>query len=526
MLTVAKTKISVMPASRMLSAISFGVFCRTAPSTSAIMRSRKVEPCAAVMRTLSQSEVTRVPPVTAERSPPLSRMTGADSPVIADSSTEATPSMTSPSLGMMSPVSTRTRSPGLSVAATACIHCRSCAVVRRVARVSVRVRRSVSAWALPRPSAMASAKLANSTVNHSHNVIWPEKRACRPMTLLPPMTRSRTKKIVVSTETISTQNITGFFTSVRGSSLRKAPHTAGTSSARSSSAIGCRLRLKTRLLGGSETIGEMLVMMVVPRETCCSRARIGRALGHRDLLDHRPESDGGEIGEPADDEDDADQQADEERPLGREGAGRRRQELLLRQRPGDREQGDHEDEPAHEHRRRQRRIVEEGVGGDAGERAAVVAGGRGEGVEDLAEAVRPGIGDAREPGRHNRRQRGPSEDRQRQGEERQDGHLDLLALELLAEIFGRAPDHQSGDEHGDDGEGEDAVEAGADAAEDDLAELDIDQRHHAAERHEAVMHGIDRAAGGVGGDGGEERAVGDAETHLLAFHVAAGLGGA
>ena len=42
----------VMPASRMLSAISFGVFCRSAPSTSAIMRSRKVEPCAAVMRDL------------------------------------------------------------------------------------------------------------------------------------------------------------------------------------------------------------------------------------------------------------------------------------------------------------------------------------------------------------------------------------------------------------------------------------------------------------------------------------------
>src|ERR1700726_647085 len=63
MLTVAKTKISVIPASRILSAISFGVFCRTAPSTSAIMRSRKVDPCAAVMRTLSESDVTRVPPV-------------------------------------------------------------------------------------------------------------------------------------------------------------------------------------------------------------------------------------------------------------------------------------------------------------------------------------------------------------------------------------------------------------------------------------------------------------------------------
>ena len=52
---------------------------------------------------MSWSDSTLVPPVTAERSPPDSRMTGADSPVMADSSTEATPSMTSPSPGMMSP---------------------------------------------------------------------------------------------------------------------------------------------------------------------------------------------------------------------------------------------------------------------------------------------------------------------------------------------------------------------------------------------------------------------------------------
>ena len=72
------------------------------------MRSRKVEPCAAVMRTLSQSETTSVPPVTAERSPPDSRMTGADSPVMAASLTEAMPSITSPSEGIRSPASTST----------------------------------------------------------------------------------------------------------------------------------------------------------------------------------------------------------------------------------------------------------------------------------------------------------------------------------------------------------------------------------------------------------------------------------
>ena len=50
-----------------------------------------------------RSDRTRVPPVTPERSPPASRMTGADSPVMADSSTDATPSMISPSPGMTSP---------------------------------------------------------------------------------------------------------------------------------------------------------------------------------------------------------------------------------------------------------------------------------------------------------------------------------------------------------------------------------------------------------------------------------------
>ena len=44
------------------------------------------------------------------------------------------------------------------------------------ARVSARALRNVSACALPRPSAMASAKLAKSTVNHSHNVICSPKR--------------------------------------------------------------------------------------------------------------------------------------------------------------------------------------------------------------------------------------------------------------------------------------------------------------------------------------------------------------
>ena len=153
----------------MSSAISLGVFCRLAPSTRAIMRSRNVSPGLAETRTISQSDRTRVPPVTLLRSPPLSRITGALSPVMALSSTEAMPSITSPSAGTWSPASTSTTSPLRSVVAEP----RSRAGRRGVARsASWPSRRgghcaSASAWALPRPSAMASAKLANSTVNHS-----------------------------------------------------------------------------------------------------------------------------------------------------------------------------------------------------------------------------------------------------------------------------------------------------------------------------------------------------------------------
>src|SRR5262245_20696215 len=63
----------VSAASRMSSAISFGVFWRLAPSTIEIIRSRKASPGFAVIRMTSQSESTRVPPVTALRSPPPDR---------------------------------------------------------------------------------------------------------------------------------------------------------------------------------------------------------------------------------------------------------------------------------------------------------------------------------------------------------------------------------------------------------------------------------------------------------------------
>ena len=81
----------------MLRAISLGVFCLWAPSTSAIMRSRKVSPGLEVI--LDHDPVGKHLGSTRYCGAVTARfaVTGADSPVMADSSTEATPSMTSPS---------------------------------------------------------------------------------------------------------------------------------------------------------------------------------------------------------------------------------------------------------------------------------------------------------------------------------------------------------------------------------------------------------------------------------------------
>ena len=193
-------------------AISLGVLWRSAPSTSAIMRSTNESPGEEEMRTTIWSDNTTVPPVTALRSPPDSRITGADSPVMADSSTVAMPSTTSPSPGMVSPAATSTRSPTCSRVDGTVSVCRSPPDPRRTRAVVSRVTlRRLSACARPRPSATDSASAANSTVAHSHAAVaqlntlgWSAAR------------------IVVSSDPTQTTNRTGLRAWWRGPSLRTA----------------------------------------------------------------------------------------------------------------------------------------------------------------------------------------------------------------------------------------------------------------------------------------------------------------
>ena len=170
-MTVASRNTSVIATSRIVSAISFGVFCRFAASTIPIIRSRNASPGLTPMRTTIQSDSTSVPPVTVLKSLPAARMTGALSPVIALSLIEATPSITSPSPGTRSPCSTSTISPlrrfadGVAVCAAL-----RCGFASFFAIVSRRALLSEAACALLRPSAIASAKFANKSVTQSQSV--------------------------------------------------------------------------------------------------------------------------------------------------------------------------------------------------------------------------------------------------------------------------------------------------------------------------------------------------------------------
>ncbi len=116
--------------------------------------------------------------------------------------------MISPSEGMTSLASQTTRSP-LERSAAGTSSSLPSGKSRR-ASVSERILRRVSACALPRPSAIASAKLAKSTVKNSHTVIDHVNV---------PGCANASNNVMI--EPTNTTNMTGFFTWTRGSNLVK-----------------------------------------------------------------------------------------------------------------------------------------------------------------------------------------------------------------------------------------------------------------------------------------------------------------
>ena len=106
------------------------------------------------------------------------------------------------------------------------------------------------------------------------------------------------------------------------------------------------------------------------------------------VLEDRTEGDGGEEGQGSDDDDGSDEEDGEERGADGEGALGWGDELLSCEVTGEGEHGDDHEEASDEHGDGEREVPPGGVGAEAGEGGAVVAGGGGEGVEDFREAVR------------------------------------------------------------------------------------------------------------------------------------------
>ena len=162
-----------MPASRMVSAISFGVFCRCAPSTSAIMRSRNVSPGLEVMRiTIAVGEDRGA---AGDRAAVAAALAD-DRRALAGDGRLVDGGDALDDLAVAGNDLARLADDQIALAQAAVAGHRAPRACRRRslrAIVSVLVLRSASACALPRPSAIASAKLAKSTVNHSHSVICP-----------------------------------------------------------------------------------------------------------------------------------------------------------------------------------------------------------------------------------------------------------------------------------------------------------------------------------------------------------------
>src|SRR5262245_44642200 len=163
---------------------------------------------------------------------------------------------------------------------------------------------------------MASANLANSTVNHSHSTIWNSKPR-----LLPPLTRSRKRMTVVNIVTTSSTKMTGFLISVRGSSLRTADAIAG------------------QIILGSSKAETGIPLRVIELSMATQLQKlIGRqqhAGRHRQMPNDPSNRPRRERRQPASDEYAADHQPAEQSARGRKGTHRWRHGLFGRQRAGD-----------------------------------------------------------------------------------------------------------------------------------------------------------------------------------------------
>ena len=225
---------------------------------------------------------------------------------------------------------------------------------------------ALAACALPRPSAIASAKFANRTVNHSHKATHPMNDAAEAPTLAP--TSACTHRIVVRIDTTKTTNMTGFRTWSRGLSFDHRVNDGALDDGRLEQGLRCG-----GFGHGFLPESELVPFPGRPPRRCASASGVIAAVsasrcGHQlQMLDDRPERQGRDVCQCADDDHDGNQPADEHRRVRGERARRHRHGLLRGQRPGHCEHQDDEPVAGQEHDQAQGEVVEGVVRTVAGE---------------------------------------------------------------------------------------------------------------------------------------------------------------
>src|ERR1700722_921600 len=183
---------------------------------------------------------------------------------------------------------------------------------------------------------MLSAKLANTTVNQSHSAIWNAHQGSAPVR------KSSMVETVASTATISVARITGLPVSLRGSSLTKESWIARTTTWELSVVPAtAERRFSPRWTAGAAAV----IGIEAPKRSVLLRHDVQ----HLEVLDDRAKGLGGEVHQAAHDDDHADQEADEQRPVGRQGAGGGRQLRLDGDRASHGQDRQHIGEAAEQH---------------------------------------------------------------------------------------------------------------------------------------------------------------------------------
>ena len=215
--TQTSRKINVSAASKMVSAISFGVFWRCAPSTSAIMRSRKPSP--GLIGDADFDFVGQHARAAGDGAAVAAAFAD-DGRGFAGDGGFVHRGRAFDDFAVGGNDFAGAHDHDVAFAQVGGADFLDLAVFADAAgdRCCTRVPRSAWAWALPRPSATASAKLANSTVNQSQMASCAMKPRSAVAVKMP---------TVVSAAPTMVTNMTGFLTIRRGSSFLKASPTAG-----------------------------------------------------------------------------------------------------------------------------------------------------------------------------------------------------------------------------------------------------------------------------------------------------------